>query len=109
MNPSLEKTINHTFLQLLEDLKNKKEMEEVFRDLMGEKEYGEIVKKLAIVYWLRKKRDVDIIRENLKVSSVEISSAEKIMDKKGIKLAIKYMEAEEFANQWVEKIKKFKR
>ena len=84
-------------------------MEEVFRDLMGEKEYGEIVKKLAIVYWLRKKRDVDIIRENLKVSSVEISSAEKIMDKKGIKLAIKYMEAEEFANQWVEKIKKFKR
>src|SRR3989304_5777541 len=102
MNPSLEKTINHTFLQLLEDLKNKKEMEEVFRDLMGEKEYGEIVKKLAIVYWLRKKRDVDIIRENLKVSSVEISSAEKIMDKKGIKLAIKYMEAEEFANQWVE-------
>jgi uncharacterized protein YerC len=93
----------------LEDLKNKKEIESFFRDLMGNNEYESLVKKLAVVYWLRKKRPEDVICENLKVSSTEIDSAKKLMDKNGIKLAIKYMEAEEFANVWVERIKKFKK
>jgi uncharacterized protein YerC len=107
MNASLQKTISRTFLQLIEDLKDKEEIQTLFQDLMGEKEYEDLVKKLAIVYWLRKARPVDIIRNNLDVSAKEIKEVEKIMDKKGIKLAIKYMEAEEFANVWSEKIKKY--
>lgn len=109
MNSSLQKTINQTFLQLLEDLKDKKEIQVLFQDLMGTEEYEELVKKLAIVYWLRKKRPADIIESNLDVSKKEIKDVEKLMDKDGIKLAIKYMEAEEFANTWVEKIKEFKK
>lgn len=107
INSSLQKTINRTFLQLLEDLKDKKEIEEFFKDLLGEDEYINIVKKLAVVYWLRKKRPIDIIQNNLGVSKKFISDVAKRMDKDGVKLAIKYMEAEEFANVWVEKIKKF--
>ena len=103
MNPSLQKTLNKTFLQLIDDLKDKKEI--FFRDFLGEKEYEDLVKKLAVIYWIRKNRPVDIIRENLKVSSAEIASAKKLMNKDGIKLAIKYLEAEEFANVWAEKIK----
>lgn len=109
INSSLQKTINQTFLQLLEDLKDKKEIETFFKDFLVEKEYQELVKKLAIIYWLRKKRPKDVIQNNLGVNLTYINSAEKLMDKKGIKLAIKYMEAEEFANVWSEKIKKFTR
>lgn len=107
INKSLQKTINQTFLQLLMDLKDKKEIEDLFRDLMGEEEYQDLVKKLAIVYWLRKKRPIDVIKNNLGVSDKEIKEVDKLMTKGGIKLAIKYMEAEEFANTWVKKIRKF--
>lgn len=106
INPSLERTLNRTFLQLIEDLKDKKEIEILFRDLLGEREYESLVKKLAIIYWLRKKRPVDIIENNLGVTSKYVLEVKKLMDKKGIKLAIKYMEAEEFANTWAEKFKK---
>lgn len=109
INKSLQKTLNQTFLQLVEDLKNKKEIEDLFRDLLGEKEYESVVKKLAVVYWLRKKRTKDVIKNNLGVTSKEIAEGQKLMDKKGIKLAIKYMEAEEFANVWAEKIKKLRK
>ena len=75
---------------------------------MGEKEYEDLVKKLAVVYWLRKKRPLDVIENNLSVKNSYVNEVKRLMDKKGIKLAIKYMEAEEFANTWAEKIKKFK-
>ena len=103
MNSVLRDTINTTFLQTLTDLSGKHEV--FLRDLMGE-DYEKLVKKLAIVYWLRKKRAKDVIKNNLEVTEKDIKDAEKLMDKKGIKLAIKYMEAEEFANVWSEKIKK---
>lgn len=109
MNPSLQKSINQTFLQLVEDLKSQNEIEVVFKDLLGEDEYNNLVKKLAVVYWLRKKRPLDVIQNNLVVNKKLISEVASKMDKDGIKLAIKYMEAEEFANTWLERIKKFKK
>lgn len=103
MNLSLQKTINETFLQTLTDLGDKQEI--FLKDLMGQENYEKLVKKLAIVYWIRKKRPMDIIKNNLEVTGKEIKDVEKLMDKKGIKLAIKYMEAEEFANVWSKRIK----
>lgn len=106
MNLSLQKTIKQTFLRLLEDLKDKKEADVFFKDLM-EEDYEKFIKKLAVVYWLRKKRSNDIIKTNLGVTDKYIANVKKIMEKPGIKLAIKYMEAEEWANVWSEKIKNF--
>lgn len=105
MNSSLQKTIKVTFLQLLEDLKDKKEIGTVL-EALAPNEYQEMIKRLAVVYWLRKKRPIDVIKNNLDVSITYIQDIKKIMDSGGIKTAIKYMEAEEFANVWVEKIKK---
>jgi uncharacterized protein YerC len=107
INKSLQKTIDQTFLQLLVDLKDKKEITVFLKGLMGEKEYNELVKKLAVIYWLRKNRPTDIIKNNLDVNDKYIDSIKPLINKPGIKLAIKYMEAEEFANVWAEKIKKF--
>ena len=57
---------------------------------------------------LKKKRSYENIKNNLKVSSATIATAEKNIDSKGIKLALKKLEAEEWANVWSEKIKKLK-
>lgn len=91
----------------MDDLKDKNETEIFFKDLLGENEYTGLVTKLAVVYWLRKKRPIDVIQNNLGVSNKFISEIEKRMNTEGIKLAIKYMEAEEFANTWASRIKKF--
>jgi hypothetical protein len=45
--------------------------------------------------------------QNLKVSSATIASVQEFLEKPGFKLALKKMEAEEWANIWAEKIKKF--
>jgi hypothetical protein len=105
MNLSLQRTLKQTFLQLIEDLKDKKEIDNVLSDLL-ENDYEELIKKLAVVYWLRKKRPNDVIKNNLEVTNKYINSVKMIMDTPGIKTAIKYMEADEWANVWAERIKK---
>lgn len=107
INSSLQKTIKTTFLQLIEDMKDKNKINDVLNDL-APNEYQEMIKKLAVVYWIRKKRPDDVIKNNLGVTDKYINSVKKIMETPGIKLAIKYMEADEWANVWAEKIKKMK-
>lgn len=101
----LQKEIISTFFQTLEDLKTKKELEIFFRDFFDEKELEIYTKRLAIAYWLHKKRDYENIKTNLKVTTKEIKEVEKKLDSKGYKLALKYIEAEEWSNKWAERIK----
>lgn len=91
---------------MISDLKNMKEAEMFFLDFMNEEELNRTLKKIFIVYWIKKGRSLDIIRENLKVSNSDIAGAKEIAEKPGVKLAIKYIEADEWANVWTEKIKK---
>lgn len=105
MNPTLQKTITKTFIQLLSDLKTKKEIETFLRDFFNEKEFEIYTKRLAIAYWLKKGRSHENIRQNLNATSTEITQIEKKLSSPGIKLALKYLEAEEWANVWAEKIK----
>jgi len=107
MNPTLQKTITRTFLTLLTDLKNEKQLETFLMDFWSEKEFETYTKRLAIAYWLKKGRDAKNIQENLGVLPNEIKEIEKKLSSPGIKLALKYLEAEEWANQWAEKIKRF--
>lgn len=103
---ALQKEIRNTFFQTLEDIKSKKNFEIFFNDFLSEKELDDLVNRLAIAYWLRKKRTKENIKTNLKATSVEIKSVEKLLKSNGYKLALKKMEAEEWANVWSEKIKK---
>ncbi len=106
LNKSLKREIINTFFQTIEDLKNKAEIETFFQDFFNEIELETYSKRLAIAYWLRKKRSYENIKTNIKVSSATIASVEKQLKLNGFKLAIKKMEAEEWANVWSEKIKK---
>lgn len=102
----LQKQISITFFQTLEDLKSKENLSLFFVDFLTEKEHNSLVKRLAIAYWLHKKRDYENIKTNLNVTLKEIEEVEKKLDSTGYKLALKYMEAEEWSNKWSEKFKK---
>ena len=107
LNPSLKKEILRTFAQVVVDLKDIDETYKFLNDFLTESEYEVFAKRLAIAYWLKKGRSYNNIKDNIKVSSATIASVQQTLDKPGLKLALKKIEAEEWANQWAEKIKKF--
>jgi len=107
MNPSLKRQLLRTFAQMIDDLKDPKEIEIFLSDFFDEAELEKYVKRISIAYWLKKGRDRENIKRNLLATSKEINETEKSLKREGIKLALKKIEAEEFANVWAEKIKKF--
>lgn len=107
LNISLKRQIIKTFQQALLDLKDEKELNIFLTDFFTDNELEAFSKRLAIAYWLKKGRSYNNIKNNLKVSSATIATVQVKMKTDGMKLAIKKIEAEEWANQWSEKIKKF--
>ncbi len=107
LNPSLKKEIGNALVQTITDLRDLKETTVFLQDFFNDSEYEAFAKRLAIAYWLKKGRSYNNIKENLKVSSATIATVQSMMSKQGFKLALKKMEAEEWANQWADKIKKF--
>jgi uncharacterized protein YerC len=107
MNSSLKRQLLRTFVQMVDDLKDKNEIEKFLTDFFDEKELEIYIKRLATIYWLTKGRDKENIKRNLLATPKEISEAKELLKKEGVKLAIKKIEADEWANVWVEKIKKF--
>jgi uncharacterized protein YerC len=91
---------------MMDDLNGKKEIEKFLTDFFSEEEFEKYIKRLAIVYWLKKGRDTENIKRNLLATLKEISEAKELLKKEGVKLAIKKIEADEWATQWAEKIKK---
>ena len=105
INQTLDSRLRKTFLQLISDLKSPKEIDLFFRDFLTQEEYEMLTKRLAIAYWLKKGRTYANIKENLKVSSATVATVKEIVEKEGIKLALKKIEAEEWADKWEKKIK----
>lgn len=109
VNPVLEKQLFAMLWQLVTDLKNPKEAETVLSDLLSATETATVAKRLAVAYWLFKKRSYENIKQNLKVSSATVAEVQKQMKKPGWKLAIQKVTADEWANVWETKIKKILR
>jgi len=93
-------------LATFSDFKNTSEIEVFLKDFFTDSELEAFSKRLAISYWLKKGRSYENIKTNLKVSSATIASVQESLGKPGIKLALKKIEAEEWANKWEEKIRK---
>jgi uncharacterized protein YerC len=107
LNPSLKRQIKMTLAQAICDMSSSQEIDKFLQDFLTDAEYVTFAKRLAIAYWLKKGRSYENIRQNLKVSSATIASSQQEMKKEGIKFALEKIEAEEWANKWAEKIKKF--
>jgi uncharacterized protein YerC len=91
---------------MIDDLSGPKEIETFLKDFFDEAEFEKYIKRLAIAYWLKKGRDEENIKRNLLATSKEIVEAKKSLRKEGITLALKKIEAEEWASIWAERIKK---
>ena len=107
LNPILKNQIVKTFAQLVVDISGEDEAHKFINDFFNKAELETFAKRLAVAYWLKKKRSYDNIKRNLKVSSSTIAAVQGTMEKPGFKLAIKKLEAEEWANVWSQKIRRF--
>jgi len=106
INPSLQKQIEREFAQVIVDIRDIDEAELFLRDFFNDGDRQMYAKRLAIAYWLKKGRGYLNTKLNLKVSSATVAVVQKIMRKPGFQLALKKMEADEWANQWASRIKK---
>lgn len=106
INPTLKKQIEGIFIQSVADMRDFNETKKFLQDFLTDSEIDAFSKRIAIAYWLKNGRSYRNIKENIKVSSATIASVQSDMQKPGFQLALKKIEAEEWANQWAEKIKK---
>ena len=106
VNPIIEKQIKSLWYQMVADIKNVEEAEIIFGDLFSEIETTAITKRLAVGYYLNKKRSYEVIKNNLKVSSATIATVQQGINKPGWKMALEKVLAEEFSTKWEKKIKK---
>ena len=107
INPILKNQVIKTLAQTLADFKDPKEVGVFLKDFFNDSELETFAKRLAVAYWLRKKRSYSNIMENLNVSSATIAVIQNLSKSPGFALAMKQVEAEEWANVWAERIKKF--
>ena len=106
INKILDNEISKIFFQLIADVKTPKEAEEIFKCLLSETETVAMVKRLAVGYWLTKKRSYGVISENLKISSATVATIARELKKPGWQMAIRKVLADEWATKWEEKINK---
>lgn len=106
VNPIIVKQINSLWQQMVADIKTPMEAETIFNDLLSEIEMMAITKRLAVGYYLHKKRSYEVIKNNLKVSSATIATVQQDLKRPGWKLALQKVLADEWSTKWEEKIKK---
>lgn len=106
VNPALKKRLVEILEQVIADLKNYDEVKIFLSDFMTDSEIEAFTKRLAVAYWLKKGRSYSNIKTNLKVSSATIASIQASLGLPGYQLALKKIEAEEWAQRWSKKFKK---
>lgn len=109
LNKQIEEQIYEIFYQLIADLKRKEDAKIFIRDFLTKTERSVMVKRLAVAMYLENGRSYEQIKNALKVSSATIASVDKMMNKnsEGFILALRRIEAEEWASKLAKKIAGF--
>jgi len=108
VNKQIEKKIFKVLYQVLADLKHPKDVAMFLEDVLSETEKTVLAKRLGIAVYLNKGKSYEIIRQELKVSSATIASVQKWLESggEGLKLALKAVEADEWAGEMATKVTK---
>lgn len=108
VSKKIEKKIFRSLYQVLADLKRPHEVEKFLDDVLSETEKTVLAKRLGIAYYLGKNKSYERIKEDLKVSSATIANVQKWLEEggEGLILALKAIEADEWAGEMAEKISK---
>ena len=106
VDKKIEKKIFKSLYQVLADLKNPGKVEKFLNDVLSETEKTVLAKRLGIAYYLSKNKSYEVIREELKVSSATIANVQKWLEQggEGLDMALKAIEADEWAGEMAGKI-----
>lgn len=108
MNNILKNILTNYLAQTIADISDLAGAKAFLNDFLTPAELETLAKRLGIAYWLTKGRSYQNIQTNLKVSAKTIAQTSSSLKSPGVAGAIKNLEADEWANQWVEKINNLK-
>ncbi|MEO8581213.1 MAG: Trp family transcriptional regulator [Patescibacteria group bacterium] len=91
--------IVQTFFQVITDLRSVQESQTFLLDFLSDSERLTFAKRLAIALELQSGKSYDAIRKEFGVSSATISSVAEMMKSEGLKLALKKISTEKWADQ----------
>lgn len=104
LNKTIEKHVYSILYQLIADIKSPLEVKVFLQDILSETELQVIAKRVSIALFLDKGRSYENIKSTLKVSSATIANVQDSMGNPGIQLALQKVKAEEWADNWADKI-----
>lgn len=106
LNQNLKNQIYKLLYQVITDIQNPNEARVLLESFLSKNELEVITRRLGIAYFLDKGKSYTNIKDNLAVSSTTVAAVAKDMKtKKGFKVALGKIRAEEWANKWSKKIK----
>lgn len=108
LNSNVKELIFKNLYQLIADLKTPQEARDFLKDFLSSLEQEAVAKRLAIALFLKEGMSYDEIKEKLRVSSTTIATLRERLSKnsRGLKIAFKKIEAEEWAEKWNKRLKK---
>lgn len=106
LNKNIEKQLSEMLYGILAELRRPEEIKMVMKDILTEGERVAVLKRLGIAVYLDKGRNYEDIKNNIKVSSATIASVAENVGNSGWQEMIKRIKAEEWANEWSNKIAK---
>lgn len=105
VNQNLKKQIHQLLYQVVADIKAPAEAKILLEDFLSKEELEVVTRRLAIAYFIAKGKSYADIKKMLGVSSTTIASiAPQIQKQPGYQLALKKIQAEEWAQNWANKI-----
>ena len=104
LNQTIERQIYKMLHQMFADVRNPEEVNELLSDLLTSTESISMAKRLGIAVYLDKGRSYEDIKNHLKVSSATIATVAEQMGNPGIQRALRYIKAEEWADDWSKRI-----
>ncbi len=105
LNPDIKKQIYWLLFQVIADLKDPQEVRLFLEEILSEVELEMLAKRLAIAHYLDRGRSYEEIKTSILTSSTTVASiATQVRNGQGLKIALKKIRAEQWADKWSQKI-----
>ena len=105
VNQNLRRQIHQLLYQVVADIKTPEEAKIFLKDFLSKEELEVVTRRLAVTYFISKSKSYADIKNMLGVSSTTIASiAPQIEKRPGYQLALKKIQAEEWALRWAAKL-----